>query len=288
MKNNLMKNAAVFMSVIFVILFCANITSARSIKKKLVDAEEHYKKEDYEKALNTFIDVQLEMPDNVDIKYNIANVHYKMKNYEEAINLFFDVATNAYDINIEEMAYFNLGNSFYRDGKLLDAVEYYKKALELDPNDEEAKKNLEFVREVIKKMQNEQKEMHDKQEKERKDKEQQEEQEKQEQQEQKTAQHSDQQEEQEEQEEKTAQHEKQEEQRDAKQGEEEEQAAQAGEAGKESEQDSEKSSVMAKKEEMTKEEAERLLQSVDEDRKEFMKNQVQKGRGARASYGKDW
>jgi Ca-activated chloride channel family protein len=45
----------------------------------------------------------------------------------------------------------------YRQGKLAEAVEYYKKALDLDPDDEDAKHNLEFVREEIKRRLNQEK-----------------------------------------------------------------------------------------------------------------------------------
>jgi tetratricopeptide (TPR) repeat protein len=44
---------------------------------------------------------------------------------------------------------YNLGNSAYRQGRLEEAVELYKRALELDPDDRDAKFNLEFVRDEI-------------------------------------------------------------------------------------------------------------------------------------------
>ena len=35
-------------------------------------------------------------------------------------------------------------------GRLKDSVEYYKKTLEINPNDKDAKHNLDFVRKEIK------------------------------------------------------------------------------------------------------------------------------------------
>jgi tetratricopeptide (TPR) repeat protein len=46
--------------------------------------------------------------------------------------------------------YYNSGNVLYREGKWEEAIGAYKKALELNPNDEDAKYNLEFVRQKIK------------------------------------------------------------------------------------------------------------------------------------------
>lgn len=42
-------------------------------------------------------------------------------------------------------AYYNLGNSLFRDGQLPEAVEAYKRALRITPGDMDAKYNLEFV-----------------------------------------------------------------------------------------------------------------------------------------------
>ena len=109
-----------------------------------------YEDKKYDEAIKSFIDAQIESPENPKLKYNVANAHYKMKNYEEAAKNYQDVAATAQDIQLEEKSIYNIGNCMYRQGKLEEAVEYYKKALELDPNDQDAKYNLEFVREEIK------------------------------------------------------------------------------------------------------------------------------------------
>jgi len=114
-----------------------------------------YQSEKYDEALKSFVDAQIESPENSKLKYNVANAHFKMKNYEEAIKNYQDVAATAQDVQLEEKSLYNIGNCMYHQGKLEEAVEYYKKALDLDPNDQDAKYNLEFVREEIKRRINE-------------------------------------------------------------------------------------------------------------------------------------
>src|SRR5207247_6459522 len=46
---------------------------------------------------------------------------------------------------LNQKIYFNRGNSFYQMGQYPQAVESYKKALDLDPKDREAKHNLELA-----------------------------------------------------------------------------------------------------------------------------------------------
>ena len=51
--------------------------------------------------------------------------------------------------SLRAQALYNLGNSAYRQDKLEDAVDFYRASLEADPDDLDAKFNLEFVREEM-------------------------------------------------------------------------------------------------------------------------------------------
>lgn len=145
---------------------------AASIYEKMKKGKELYEQKKFDESLQTFVDAQIESPEDPKLKYNIASTHYKMKNYEEALKGYLDVATTAQDIQLEEKSLYNIGNVMYRQGKLEDAVEYYKKALELDPEDQDALHNLEFVREEIKRKINEAKKTAQKQQQKGKDQEQ--------------------------------------------------------------------------------------------------------------------
>jgi len=128
---------------------------AASLYEKARQGVSLYEKQSFDEALNKFVDAQIEQPEDAKLKFNIASTHYKMQNYEEAVKGFLDVAATARDAQLEEKALYNVGNAMYRQGKLEEAVEYYKKALELNPQDKDALQNLEFVRDEIKKRLNE-------------------------------------------------------------------------------------------------------------------------------------
>ena len=119
-------------------------------------------------ALKTYVDGQIEHSDDPRLKYNIAATQYKMKNYEEAVKGFLDTAATSKDVKLEEQALYNCGNALYRQGKLEEAIEYYKKALGRNPDDRDAKHNLEFVQEELKKRINEAQETAKKQEQQQK------------------------------------------------------------------------------------------------------------------------
>lgn len=71
--------------------------------------------------------------------FNSANRMYQQKEYEKAIELYHELIDNGYEgISL----YFNLGNAYYRAGKLGYAILYYEKALKLSPGDEDITHNL--------------------------------------------------------------------------------------------------------------------------------------------------
>ena len=163
-----MRNTIIFFSFFWAAMLLSGAASPSwgdASYNRYRDGEDLYHKEDYDKALSSFIDAQIESPEDARLKYNISNAHYKTRNYDEAIKSYLDVASTAQDISLEEKSYYNLGNCLYRQGKLPEAVEYYKKALDLDPEDQDAKYNLEFVREEIKRRMNEAKKRQEEQQK---------------------------------------------------------------------------------------------------------------------------
>jgi len=90
------------------------------------------------------------------LHYNLGASLYKQQRYEEAIKEF-EPALASPDMKLKEKSYYNLGNCHFRMGiaqknleLLKKAAENFQKALEIDPNDQDAKHNLEVVRRQIK------------------------------------------------------------------------------------------------------------------------------------------
>jgi len=102
----------------------------------------------FDQALQGFTDLQVEYPEDPEVALNLGSSHYQMRNFAEADRAFSRAAL-ASDEPLRQEALYNLGNSAFRQGRLEESVELYKAALELDPEDEDAKFNLEFVRDEI-------------------------------------------------------------------------------------------------------------------------------------------
>ena len=124
-------------------------------RQKIIQGNRLYEEERYDEALNKYIDAQTQAPNSPVIKFNMGNAQYKKNKYEEALQEYESTLT-ADDVLLQSQTYYNMGNSLYRMGKLPESILMYKKALELNPEDEDAKYNLEFVRKQLKDQANKQ------------------------------------------------------------------------------------------------------------------------------------
>ncbi len=118
------------------------------LPERFGDPFEAYQAGVFDQALEGFLDEQIEHPEDPIAALNVGSAHYEMRNYSEADKAFATGALSA-ETQVRQKALYNLGNSAYRQGRLQDAVELYKSALELDPEDVDSKFNLEFVRDEI-------------------------------------------------------------------------------------------------------------------------------------------
>lgn len=142
--------------LILLLLFCMDSAHGGFFSSPGHNGMSQYESENYDEALKNLLDAQIESPDDINLKYNLANTYYKLGQFEEAEKLFRALAVEG-EKALAQRSHYNLGNTLYRMGKLKDAVAHYERALELDPGDEDAKFNLNYVREEIKKRIEEQK-----------------------------------------------------------------------------------------------------------------------------------
>ncbi len=68
-----------------------------------------------------------------------GNEYFVQKQYEKAIESYSHLINSRYE---GTSLFYNLGNTYYREGKIGYAILYYEKALRLSPGDEDTKHNL--------------------------------------------------------------------------------------------------------------------------------------------------
>ncbi len=108
-------------------------------KGKYSDAEVEYRKAleknpKYEKA-----------------QFNLGDAIYQEKNYKEADPLFGNLIKNTKNNTLKANSYYNLGNTLMSQKNYEGSIQAYIRSLRLNPNDYNAKYNLEYARKMLKK-----------------------------------------------------------------------------------------------------------------------------------------
>ncbi len=144
------------LSLTFVILFfycpaaCAGAAKLTKEAKRLYLGEKYGEAaEKYKKALDL-------KPDSDIIHFDAGAALYKKEDYENAIGES-QKALSTENEPLEAKANYNIGNSKYRLQRLEEALDYYKRAIELDAKDEDAKFNYEFVEKKLTEKQDQEK-----------------------------------------------------------------------------------------------------------------------------------
>lgn len=129
--------------------FLAPRVSAESLRRKVVDGNRLFEEGDYGEALKRYTDAQIDEPTSDVIHFNVGDALYKQEKYDKALEAF-EKSLYTDDNRLAAQAYYNMGNSYFRQGDFQKAIESYQHALKLNPEDEEAKFNIEFVRRLLK------------------------------------------------------------------------------------------------------------------------------------------
>jgi Ca-activated chloride channel family protein len=138
---------SVLISISFVML--PLFLFAQAGRKKVLEGNQLYSEEKYDAASNKYQDALLENPSSPLIQFNVGDVLYKKNNYEKSLEAY-QKSLDTDDPMMQSQAYYNLGNALYRSQKLPESILAYEQALKLNPDDEDAKFNLEFVRNKMK------------------------------------------------------------------------------------------------------------------------------------------
>lgn len=129
--------------------------------------EQAYEAKQYDKAAKAFEQGLKNAPDNPALKNNEAHAQYQNKDYDKAIgNYQENMESPQLSPKQKANTLYNLGNSYYRKGQDAPAeqeknwqaaLEAYQKALTLNPQDEQAMENLNFVQQQLQQQQQKQK-----------------------------------------------------------------------------------------------------------------------------------
>lgn len=114
-----------------------------SVDEKNKEGAALYEEGKFDEALVAFTQAQEELPDAPEIHYNIGNVHFRKQEMEKALEEYRTSLRGSPDV--QARAHFNSGNVYYQAQSYAEAIEEYKQGLKIDDRDLEARQNLELA-----------------------------------------------------------------------------------------------------------------------------------------------
>ena len=121
---------------------------------------DRYNQGDFEGALQSFREELKGDRDSPVLNFNAGDAAYRLRKFDEAFEAYSKAMVSG-DPTLRQKAYYNAGNALFMAGNLAQEIErqlstyydaryQYHQALDLDPGDEQAKKNLSLLEERIK------------------------------------------------------------------------------------------------------------------------------------------
>ena len=142
-----MRNRLILIALVFGLALCGPVHA--DYVKNVKNGNEAFANKDYMKALEEYHAAETDLPASPELEYNIAGALYGQGKYEEAVDKFTR-ALNSTDPALAAKAHYNLGNTYYRMQDYLKAIQSYEEALKINPKDMDAKFNLELARKMLK------------------------------------------------------------------------------------------------------------------------------------------
>uniref|UniRef100_A0A7C4U972 Tetratricopeptide repeat protein n=1 Tax=candidate division WOR-3 bacterium TaxID=2052148 RepID=A0A7C4U972_UNCW3 len=133
-----------------IIFIIANVSSLINKGNKF------FKEGKYDSALIYYNEAQMLSPNNPYANFNKGAALYKLGKYDEAIECFKN-ALNTKKKNVKSKSFYNLGNSYFKKGDIENALKSYINTLKINPDDIDAKKNIELIMRLKEKKEKEEK-----------------------------------------------------------------------------------------------------------------------------------
>ncbi len=230
--------------------------SAQQSGKHIKEGNDLYDQGRYDDAAAKYNEALQEDP-NLDAgKYNLGNATYSGGDLEASLSKYAEVAASSDDPDIRARAFHNMGNVYMQQKQYDKSIDAYKQALKANPKDEDTKYNLSYALSMLKQQQQQQDQQQDQQD---------------------------------EQDKKDQQDQKQDQQKEDNNNQDQQQDQQDPQQGEAPRDQQDPRQYQPKQDQYSKEELERIMQSLNKDDKEVQeKVNKQKAKGSPSKSDKDW
>jgi tetratricopeptide (TPR) repeat protein len=133
--------------------FIATILFAQQVNNKISKGNEAYKKGDYKAAIENYKNALRKNPADNTARFNLANALQNQMETEQSKKEYDEVIAKA-DINsLKSESNYNKALAFIKEKDLQNAIRFFEESLKENPNDDDARENLQKAINDLKKQQ---------------------------------------------------------------------------------------------------------------------------------------
>ena len=149
------------LTIVFTLLaaiFCGEASAQRMPERHLVrKGNRQYERAKYDESIDNYSRALQKDPNCFEAKFNTANVQMQKELYEKAEQTLRKLAQDSTRTELErgDVSY-NLGNALFAQQKLEEALDCYRNAMRMNPDDVDAKHNYALTKLLLQQQQDQQ------------------------------------------------------------------------------------------------------------------------------------
>jgi Ca-activated chloride channel family protein len=124
-------------------IFLFTNAMGQSVEEGISKGNNYYSTGQYDLAEKLYKDALKKDPDNRIAQHNLANALYRQKKYKEAEEVLDGIVKDSKENIVKSAAHYNNGVIKTKQKDIEGSIEDYKSALRLNPDDMEARENLQ-------------------------------------------------------------------------------------------------------------------------------------------------
>jgi Ca-activated chloride channel family protein len=153
---NILYHSRISVALVILILLTGQVSNGQADKKYIRQGNRSFEKNKFSESEISYRKAADKNKNYPDAVFNTGDALYKQNKFEEAGKQFLENASMNDDPMKKSAAMFNLGNSLLKANKLEESIEAYKGSLKLKPESPEAKYNLAYAQDMLKKQKEQQ------------------------------------------------------------------------------------------------------------------------------------
>ncbi len=142
--------------VLIVFLTVSLWVQAQSDKTLVRQGNKSYQSSNYSQAELDYRKALDRNPNSLTGSFNLGDAIYQQEDFQKAAETFAKIANADVSKEQKSKSFYNLGNSFLKAKQYEQSIEAYKMALRNNPADDDARYNLDYARQMLKKQQEQQ------------------------------------------------------------------------------------------------------------------------------------